>query len=416
MGHFGLTAGSGVLDAAEPTVEAHAPDALLVAREAQPDLLGGARPGLGGEVGVGDLAAHDADEIAMALGECPLGLQRILEPSDAHDRQVDGFANRRRDEERVPGRHVHRRLDHEEARRGHPDRRVDVVDLPGPFDELGDADGIVDRRAALDQLVTADPDTEGEPVADHAAHGGDDLDEQPRSVLEGSAVAVRAPVRRRGEEAPHDRRVRALQLDPVESTFGAVLGDRRVTGHDLLDLCRRDRLRHLPEERIGDRRRRPHREPGVHRAGLTAVVVDLGEDRHPVAMHRLGDPSVAGDDVAMEAVDELLVRPVGRMGRVLLGDDQPGATRRPSAVVRRVLLGGFAVAGVVREVGAEHDPVAGGDRADRQRCPEVPVRHHARGYEIDPHAPSGQARRRSITGASESSVWSLSGRAANVTK
>ena len=50
-------------------------------------------PGLGGEVGVGDLAAHDADEVAVALGERPLGLQRILEPADADDRQVDGLAD-----------------------------------------------------------------------------------------------------------------------------------------------------------------------------------------------------------------------------------------------------------------------------------------------------------------------------------
>ena len=81
-----LAAGARVLDAAEPAVEAHAPDALLVARQAQADVVGGAGAGLGREVGVGDLAPHDADEVAVALGQRPLGLQRVLEPPDADHR------------------------------------------------------------------------------------------------------------------------------------------------------------------------------------------------------------------------------------------------------------------------------------------------------------------------------------------
>ena len=78
-----LAAGARVLDAAEPAVEAHPADALLVARQAQAGLVGGAGAGLGREVGVGDLSAHHADEIAVAFGERPFGLQRILEATDA---------------------------------------------------------------------------------------------------------------------------------------------------------------------------------------------------------------------------------------------------------------------------------------------------------------------------------------------
>ena len=100
-GALGLAAGARVLDAAEPAVEAHAADALLVAAEAQADLVGGAGAGLGGEVGVGDLAAHHADEVAVALGQRPLGLQRVLEPADADHRQVDRLAERDGDEHRV---------------------------------------------------------------------------------------------------------------------------------------------------------------------------------------------------------------------------------------------------------------------------------------------------------------------------
>ena len=138
-----------------------------------------------------------------------------------------------------------------------------------------------------------------------------------------------------------------------------------------------DRLGHLAEQRIGDGRRPPDREARVHRRRLAAVVIDLGEDRHPMTVHGVGDLPVAGDDVSVEPVDQLLVRPVGRMGRVFLGDDQPGAARGSGAVVRGVLLGRQPVAGVVGEVRGEHDPVADLDRAELLRSPEIAIRHGA---------------------------------------
>jgi hypothetical protein len=80
---FGLAPGAGVLDAAEPAVETHPADALLVAAQAQAGVVGEPGAGLGHEVGVGDLAAHHADQVALPFGERPLGLQRVLEPTDA---------------------------------------------------------------------------------------------------------------------------------------------------------------------------------------------------------------------------------------------------------------------------------------------------------------------------------------------
>ena len=370
-----------VLDAAQPPVEAHPADALLVARQAQPDLLAGPGPCLGREVGVGDLPAHDADEVAVALGEGPLGLQRVFEPADADDWQLDRLADGRRDEQRVAGRHVHRRLDHEQRRRCHADRGVDVIDLAARLHHPGDGDRLVDRRAALDQLVAAEADPQRQPVADHPPHRRDELQQQPGPVLERAAVAVGTPVGGGGEEPAHDRRVAALQLDAVEATLGAVLGDGGVAGDDLVDLGGGHRLGHLPEQRVGHRRRGPDRQPGVHRRRLSPVVVDLGEDRHPVPVDGLGDAEVPGDHVAVEAVDQLLVRPVGGMGRVLLGDDEAGAAGGAGGVVGGVLLGRPAVTGVVREVGREDDPVANRHRAELERCPQVPVGHGVRGYD-----------------------------------
>ena len=57
------------------------------------------------------------------------------------------------------------------------------------------------------------------------AHRGDDLEQQAGPVGERAAVLVGALVGGGREEAAHDRRVAALQLDAVEAALGAVLGD-----------------------------------------------------------------------------------------------------------------------------------------------------------------------------------------------
>ena len=146
-----------------------------------------------------------------------------------------------------------------------------------------------------------------------------------------------------------------------------------VAGHDLGDLMPFHGLGDLAEHRVRHRARRPHRQPGEHRRGLPAVVVELREDRHAVVVRRRGHLLVAGDDLAVEAVDQLLVRPVGGVGRVLLGDDQADAARRACRVVVGVLLGRKAVLGVVGQVRGEHDPVADHHRPDPQRREQVPV-------------------------------------------
>ena len=309
----------------------------------------------------------------MAVGECTFGLQRVLEAANANDRQVDRLAERGGDEHRIAGRNVHARFDHEQAGGGDADRRVDVVDLAGGFGDLRDAHRIVDGGAALDQFVAAQSHAERKASADDLAHGGHDLDEQASPVLDAAAVLIGALVGGLAEEAAHDRAVAALQLDAVEPTLRAVLGDECVAGDDLVDLGMRDGLRHLTEQRVGDCRGCPHGQAGVHAAGLAAVVVDLSEDRHPMAMDRFCDGSVARNHVAMKAVDQLFVRPVRGVRAVLFGDDQASAASRTRRVVGGVLLGRLAVACVVGEVRAEHDAVARRHRPQLQRSPQVPV-------------------------------------------
>ncbi len=191
---LGLAAGARVLDTAEPAVEPHPADALLVAAQAQADVVGGPDPGLGGEVGVGDLAAHHAHQVAVTIGDRSFGLEGVLEPADPDHGQVDRLAKRRGDEQGVPGRDVHARLDHEQARRGDTDGGVDIVDLARRLGDLGHPHRIVDRRAAVDQLVAAEAHPEGQPVADDCAHRGHDLDQKAGPVLDTAPVFVGASV------------------------------------------------------------------------------------------------------------------------------------------------------------------------------------------------------------------------------
>ena len=161
----------------------------------------------------------------------------------------------------------------------------------------------------------------------------------------------------------------ALQFNAVEATFGTMFGDKCVTRDDLIDLGVRDSFRYFAKEGIGNRRRCPHRKTTEHAAGLTTVVIDLGKDRHAMAMDSIGDAFVARDHVAMKTMNEFFVGPVGGVRAVLFGDDEPGTARCTRRVVIGMLLGGLAITGVVSEVGAKDNAVAGRHRPEFKRCP-----------------------------------------------
>ena len=161
----------------------------------------------------------------------------------------------------------------------------------------------------------------------------------------------------------------ALQFNAVEATFGTMFGNGDVARNDLINFCVRDSFWNFAKEGIGNRRRCPHRKTTEHAAGLTTVVIDLGKDRHAMTMNRIGDALVARDHVAVKSVNEFLVGPVGGVRAVLFGDDEPGAARCTRRVVVGVLLGGLAVTGVVSEVSAKDNAVAGRHRPEFKRCP-----------------------------------------------
>ena len=148
---------------------------------------------------------------------------------------------------------MHRRLDHEQRRSGHTDGGVDVVDLAAGLHHRRDLDRLGEGDAPGDELVPAQSHPQRKVATDGVAHGGDDLQQDPRPVGKVAAVTVAPPVRCRGEEAAHDGGVAALELDAVEATLPAACRDIGIAGHDLGDLGVGDRLWHLAEEGVGDR-------------------------------------------------------------------------------------------------------------------------------------------------------------------
>ena len=98
-------------------------------------------------------------------------------------------------------------------------------------------------------------------------------------------------------------------------------------------------------------------------------MIDLGKNRHAMTMNRIGDALVARDHVAMKTVNEFFVRPVGGVGAVFFSDDESGAARCARRVVIGMLLGGLTITGVVGEVCAKDNAVAGRHRPEFKRCP-----------------------------------------------
>ena len=88
-----------------------------------------------------------------------------------------------------------------------------------------------------------------------------------------------------------------------------------------------------------------------------------------MAMDSIGDAFVARDHVVMKTVNQFLVGPVGGVRAVLFGDDESGTARCTRRVVVGMLLGGLAIAGVVSEVSAKDNAVAGRHRPEFKRCP-----------------------------------------------
>ena len=101
---------------------------------------------------------------------------------------------------------------------------------------LGDAHALVQVVAALDELVAAHAEFDGEPRADGVPDGGQHLAGEAHAVLKRAAVLVRAVVEQRREELVDEPAVPAVDHDHLEpGAFGE--GGGAAEGlRDLVDL------------------------------------------------------------------------------------------------------------------------------------------------------------------------------------
>ena len=181
----GLAAGARVGDAAQPAAQPDPPRALLVAAQA------GADPGrLAGRALAAKSGSAIWPRITPTRSHCPAASAarpaRVGDPAGADDGHRHGRAGSR------PGCASRTRAapacwapisGHRGG--GHPDRGADVVHLAGRVGQPRDGHRLVEGDAALGQLVAADPHAEHAAGAEHGAHRGEDLQQQPRPVRSG---------------------------------------------------------------------------------------------------------------------------------------------------------------------------------------------------------------------------------------
>ena len=328
-------------------------------------------------------------------------MKRVFETPHPDNRKVDRRRYSRRYEQGITGRYVHGSLDHVQGGGGGPDGSVDVVDQPVLLQYPGRLHRLLDADAAVEQLVAAQPHSQHRFPPYGLAHGRDDAAQEPQPIVDGSAVTVGAAVDRPGQELADDGGMRALQLHPVEPPLDTPAGDQRVAGRDFVYLRLAHRHRRLAEQGVGHRRRRPDRQAGIHPAALPPVVIDLGQNGNALIVNPIGYEPVTVQHLRLEGVDHFFVGPVGGMGGVLFGDDQPHSAAGPCFVIGGVLLAGQSVYRIVGQMGGEHNPVVEPKRTYLQRREQSAQPGHRDSISSTARRPSSTASA-TVRGATQS--------------
>src|SRR5579885_1024848 len=160
----------GRLDAAQAEVQAHAPDTVLIAGDAEADGFGSSLAGFARKFGVADLAAHYVYHVGQPFAQDAFGLHGGFDATRAKNRQLDYLADARRDEKLVAGRGVHGAFNHVEVVKL-ANAGVDEIKLARCFQAACNLAHIIQRQASRNQFIAAEPDAEREVAANFGAHG-----------------------------------------------------------------------------------------------------------------------------------------------------------------------------------------------------------------------------------------------------
>ena len=154
--------------------------AVLDDADAQPDLVRAPVPRLRHPFRVGELRAADPDEVRLSLHECPLRELRMPDPAGDDHGDVDLGLHCLRHVEReafVEGRVL-------DVVPAHSRRDREVVHRGSVLKRDGDLPRVVERQAARDVVLRAEPRPDRKVVSAPRTDLLDDLDEQPQPSLQ----------------------------------------------------------------------------------------------------------------------------------------------------------------------------------------------------------------------------------------
>ena len=220
-------------------------DAALVAPEALADLIHPALAGLVGQIGIGDGGPAHVHQVGLTRGHDLLCLGRVDDPPPGQHRDLHHLLDGRA--------HVYERVHGEVHDLSHGPLgpvgggcHVDEVDLPGLGQYLDNLHHVVQSVAALDQLVAANAEGQGEVLAHALPDGIDHLEREPQPVLQAASVLVRPEVEERRDVLLQHVPVTGIDLKPVVTGLAAYLGGDDPVFLELLDFLHSHRVGHAP--------------------------------------------------------------------------------------------------------------------------------------------------------------------------
>ena len=181
---------------------------------------------------------------------------------------------------------------------------VDQVDA-GVGQHAAERRALLDLQSARHELDCRNAVPDREILADHLAKSGQDLEREPRAILQRAAVLVRPSVGVRGQELADEVAVRAVDVNHVDP--GLETAPRRLhkSVDDDLDVLMGHRARH--GARIDERARH---DGGRDRLALTgrarrlaSAVIELHRELGPVLVDGVGDLAEPRNDGVVVATD-----------------------------------------------------------------------------------------------------------------
>src|SRR5215467_3189552 len=170
------------------------PDARLVASDACADLIDRTLPGLVRHLGIADQCSGHGASVGLSCGDDEFGLLRLVDASRDDDWDAHYVLDLGRERGGVGGWPAHGWDDvHGSTQRGGGTcRNADVVERAIAVECGACANRFVQAQPVLGHLVTRDPHSHDEVLADLRPHLRDHLAQKPETVLLVAAVFVRA--------------------------------------------------------------------------------------------------------------------------------------------------------------------------------------------------------------------------------